>query len=161
MDAIKLVFASVFSDSAKTYFESINHKIEEEKMAIVLQEVVGNQYDEYYYPHISGTAQSHNYYPVAHMKPGEGFSVIAVGLGQYVVQGEKACRFSPAYPDLEISSSKDSYKNSQVKFYAVNLGSPDFNLIEGEEAGLIRLDISTESEKHGNLKHCASVYDIR
>jgi hypothetical protein len=158
MNAIKLVFASIFSDGARTYFESINHKIEEEKMAIVLQEVVGNQYGDYYYPHISGTAQSHNYYPVAHMKPEEGFSVIAAGLGQYVVQGEKAWRFSPAYPGLEISSARDSFKNSQVQFYAVNLGKPDVNLMEGEDAGLIRLDIA-QAEKDGNLKHCASVYD--
>lgn len=159
MDAIKLVYASIFSDHAKTYFESIDYKIEEEKMAIVLQEVVGNQYDSCYYPHISGTAQSHNYYPVAHMKPEEGFSVIAVGLGQYVVEGGKAFRFSPAYPDLEINSPKDMYRNSQLEFYAVNLAKPDVNLLEGEDAGLIKLDIS-RTEEHGNLKHCASVYDV-
>ena len=159
MDAIKLVFASIFSDDARTYFESIDNKIEEEKMAIVLQEVAGNQYGDYFYPHISGTAQSHNYYPVAHMKPEEGFSVAAVGLGQYVMDGEQSYRFSPAYPDIEISSSKDLYKNSQLKFYAVNLAKPDINLLEGEDAGLIKLDIS-EAEKHDNLKHCASVYDI-
>ena len=159
MDAIKLVFASIFSDDARTYFESIDYKIEEEKMAIVLQEVVGNRYENYYYPNISGTAQSHNYYPVAHMKPEEGFSVAAVGLGQYVVEGEKAYRFSPAYPDLEISSTKDQFRNTQLEFYAVNLGKPDINLLEGEEAGLIRLDM-TKAEKHQNLKHCASVYDI-
>jgi hypothetical protein len=76
MDAIKLVYASIFSMMPRTYFESIDNKIEEEKMAIVLQEVVGNRYGDYYYPHISGTAQSHNYYPVAHMKPEEGFSVM-------------------------------------------------------------------------------------
>jgi hypothetical protein len=158
MDAIKLVFASIFSDSAKTYFESIDFKIEEEKMAVVLQEVVGNQYDSYFYPHISGSAQSHNYYPVSHMRPDEGFSVIAVGLGHYVVQGEKACRFSPAYPNLEVISPWDMYKNSQVQFYAVNLARPEVNLLDGEDAGLIRLDIS-EAEKHGNLRHSASVYD--
>ncbi len=159
MDAIKLVFASIFSDSAKTYFESIDYKVEEEKMAIVIQEVVGHQYDHCYYPHISGTAQSHNYYPVAHMKPEEGFAVAAVGLGRYVVEGEKACRFSPAFPGLEINSNTDLYKNSQTGFYAVNLEKPDINLLEGEDAGLIRLNIS-EAEKHGNLNHLASVYDM-
>jgi hypothetical protein len=159
MDAIKLVFASIFSDSAKTYFESIDHKVEEEKMAIVVQEVVGHQYGHSYYPHISGTAQSHNYYPVAHMKPEEGFSVAAVGLGRYVVEGEKAYRFSPAFPGLEINSNTDLYKNSQTEFYAVNLEKPDINLLEGEDAGLIRLNIS-EAEKHGNLNHLAAVYDM-
>ncbi|TVR74645.1 MAG: pyruvate, phosphate dikinase [Marinilabiliales bacterium] len=158
MDGIKLVYASIFSDDSKRYFESINNRIEEEKMAIVLQEVVGNRSGDSYYPHISGTAQSHNYYPVAHMKPDEGFSVMAIGLGHYVVRGEQAWRFSPVYPDLEISSPKDQFKNSQLHFYAVNMARPEVNLLEGEDAGLIRLDIS-EAEKHGNLKHCASVYD--
>ncbi len=158
MDAIKLVYASIFSEDARNYFETINFKIEEEKMAIVIQEVVGEPYGSYFYPHISGTAQSHNYYPVAHMKPEEGFAVAAVGLGHYVVNGEKAYRFSPVYPDLEINSSGDIYRNSQLEFYAVNLAKPEVNLLEGEDAGLIRLSIS-EAEKHGNLKHCASVYD--
>lgn len=159
MDAIKLVYASIFSTNARTYFEAIHYKIEEEKMAVIIQEVVGNQFEDYFYPHISGTAQSHNFYPVAHMKPDEGFAVIAMGLGQYVVEGEKAFRFSPAYPTLDIVSSKDLYKNSQVHFYAVNLGGLDLNLLEGEDAGLIKLDID-KAEGHGTIKHCASVYDI-
>ncbi len=158
MNAIKLVFASIYSKNARNYFKAIGYKVEEEKMAIVLQEVVGNQFDKYYYPHISGTAQSHNFYPVAHMKPDEGFAVAALGLGQYVVEGEKAFRFSPSYPNLEIISTKDLYKGSQVHFYAVNLAKEDINLLEGEDAGLIRLDID-ESEKHGTLKHLVSVYD--
>ncbi|MGC9375586.1 MAG: PEP/pyruvate-binding domain-containing protein, partial [Bacteroidales bacterium] len=158
MNAIKLVFASIYSKNARTYFKAIGHKIEEEKMAVVLQEVVGNEYGGYYYPHISGTAQSHNFYPVAHMKPDEGFAVAALGLGQYVVEGEKAFRFSPSYPTLEIVSNKDLYKNSQLYFYAVNLSKKEINLLEGEDAGLIKLDIS-ESEKHGTLKHLASVYN--
>jgi hypothetical protein len=158
MDAIKLVYASVYSDHARNYFKAIDHKVEEEKMAVIIQEVVGNEFDGCYYPHISGTAQSHNYYPVAHMKPDEGFAVAALGLGQYVVEGEKAFRFSPAYPELEIISSKDLYKSSQVHFYAVDLKKENLNLLEGEDAGLIKLDIS-EAEKHKTLKHLASVYD--
>ncbi|MCD4834822.1 MAG: pyruvate, phosphate dikinase [Bacteroidales bacterium] len=158
MNAIKLVFASIYSKNARNYFKAIDYKVEEEKMAVVLQEVVGNQFDKYYYPHISGTAQSHNFYPVAHMKPDEGFAVAALGLGQYVVEGEKAFRFSPSYPNLEIISTKDLYKGSQVHFYAVNLAKENIDLLEGEDAGLIRLDID-ESEKHGTLKHLVSVYD--
>jgi hypothetical protein len=77
--AIKLVYASVYSDKARTYFKAIHHKIEDEKMAIVLQELVGSTHGDFYYPHISGVAQSYNYYPVAHMKPEEGFAVAAVG----------------------------------------------------------------------------------
>jgi len=158
MNAIKLVFASIFSKNARTYFKAIDHKVEEEKMAVVLQEVVGNRFGDYYYPHISGTAQSHNYYPVAHMKPDEGFAVAALGLGQYVVEGEKAFRFSPSYPNLDIVSTKDLYNASQLHFYAVNMVNENINLLEGEDAGLIKLDIDV-SEKQGTLKHLASVYD--
>lgn len=157
--AIKLVYASIYSNAARTYFEAVNYKIEEEKMAIVIQEVVGNKYDECFYPHISGTAQSHNYYPVSHMKPDEGFAVLAVGLGTYVVEGERTFRFSPKYPTIEINSQKDIYKTSQVEFFAVNLKKQKINLIEGEDAGLVRMDISAAKE-HGTIKHCASVYDF-
>jgi len=157
-NAIKLVYASIYSKNARTYFKAIDYKVEEEKMAVVLQEVVGNEFSGYYYPHISGTAQSHNYYPVAHMKPDEGFVVAAIGLGQYVVEGEKAFRFSPMYPNLDIISTKDLYKGSQIYYYAVNLEKQNINLLDGEDAGLIKMEIS-EAEKHGTLKHLASVYD--
>lgn len=155
-NAIKLVFASIYSRNARTYFEAINYKVEQEKMAVVIQSVVGNRFENAFYPHISGTAQSFNFYPVAHMTPQDGFAVIAVGLGQYVVEGERAFRFSPAYPSLDIVSHKDLYKNSQVSFYAVDMAKKELNLLEGETAGLISLDIS-EAEKHGTLQHLASV----
>jgi hypothetical protein len=158
-DAIKLVYASVYSKIARGYVEAIHYKIEDEKMAIVLQEVVGNRFEEVHYPHISGVAQSYNYYPFAHMKPEEGFAVAALGLGCYVVEGEKAYRFSPAYPTTDINSPKDQYKNSQVHFYAIDLSKKDVNLLEGEFAGLAKLDIDV-AEKQGNLRHCASVYDF-
>ena len=155
-EAIKLVFSSIYSDSSRTYFTAINYKIEQEKMAVVIQEVVGNRFDDAFYPHISGTAQSFNYYPVAHMVPEDGFAVIAVGLGQYVMEGERSFRFSPAYPSIDIISLKDLYKNSQVHFYAVDMSKKELNLLEGENAGLISLEIA-EAEKHGTLKHSASV----
>jgi hypothetical protein len=158
MNAIKLVYVSIYSKNARNYFKAIDYKVEEEKMAVVLQEVAGHKFGDCYYPHISGTAQSHNFYPVAHMKPDEGFAVAALGLGQYVVEGEKAYRFSPSYPNMDIVSTKDLYKGSQVYFYAVDLNKEDVDLLEGEDAGLIKLDID-ESEKHGTLKHLASVYD--
>jgi len=159
MDAIKLVYASVYSKVARGYVEAINYKIEEEKMAVVLQEVVGNTFIDVYYPHISGVAQSYNYYPFSHMKPEEGFAVMAVGLGTYVVEGEKAYRFSPKYPSIEINSPKDQYKGSQLDFYAVDLQPQPLNLLEGEDAGLVKLGIDI-AETHGTIRHCASVYDI-
>jgi len=156
-DAIKLVFASVYSTNAKGYVKAIDYKIEDEKMAVVIQEVVGNPFDNYYYPHISGVAQSYNFYPFAHMKPEEGFAIMALGLGRYVVDGNKAYRFSPHYPGTEINSTKDQFRNSQINFYAVDLNKQNLNLLEGEMAGLAELDIEV-AERHGSLKHCVSVY---
>ena len=154
--AIKLVFASIYSKSSRTFFEAINYKIELEKMAVVIQEVVGNRYGDYFYPHISGTAQSYNFYPVSHMTPSDGVAVMALGLGHYVAEGERAFRFSPAYPNLDIISQTDLYKNSQVKFYAVDLKKKDLDLLDGEKAGLALLDISM-AESQGTLDHLASV----
>jgi len=93
------------------------------------------------------------------MKPEEGFAVVALGLGRYVVEGEKSFRFAPLYPNLEINSARDQYKGSQLYFYAVDLKKQDVNLLEGEEAGLRKLDIY-DAEVHGTLKHLASVYSI-
>lgn len=158
LDAIRLVYASIYSPKARGYFEAIDYKIDEEKMGIIIQEVVGHRYQEYFYPHISGTAQSQNYYPVAYMKPEEGFAVAAVGLGQYVMEGMTSYRFSPRYPKLGILTNKQLFNNSQTKFYAVNLANTDLDLLEGEDAGLIRLPV-IEAENHGTLTHLASVYD--
>ncbi len=159
MNAIKLVFASIFSPTACAYFRAVHYKIEEEKMAVILQEVVGNEFDGYYYPHISGVAQSYNFYPYSYMQPDEGFASIAVGLGKYVVEGEKTYRFSPVHPQLEIYTPKDLFKNSQVHYYGIDMNKKDLNLLEGEDAALKKLEIDM-AEKHGTLKHCASVYDF-
>ena len=157
-EAIKLVFASVYSNTAKGYVKAIDYKIEEGKMAIVIQEVVGNKFDELYYPHISGVAQSFNFYPFAHMKPEEGFALAAVGLGKYVVEGNRAFRFSPKYPGTRINSLKDQFNNSQVWFYAIDMNRKDLDLLEGELAGISEEDISV-AERQGTLTHCVSVYD--
>ncbi len=159
MNAIKLVYASIFSPTAQSYFKAVNYKIEEEKMAVIIQEVVGHEHNGCYYPHISGVAQSYNFYPYSYMKPDEGFASIAVGLGKYVVEGEKTYRFSPIHPQLEMYTPKELFKNSQVHFYAVNLDKKDLNLMDGEDAGLVKLEID-QAEKHGTIKHSASVYDF-
>lgn len=158
-DAIKLVYASIYSKNARRYFEAINFKVDDEKMGIVIQEVVGTTFEGYHYPHVSGTAQSYNYYPVAHMEPEDGYAVSAVGLGQYVMNGNKAYRYSPKYPELQNSTPQEEVKRSQVGFYAINLKNQNPELRLGEDAGLINLEIS-EAERHGTLKHCVSVYDI-
>jgi len=157
-DAVKLVFASVFTKIARNYISAINGKLEGERMAVIVQEVVGNEYDGCYYPHISGVAQSYNFYPVSHMKPEDGFAVLAAGLGKYVVEGEKTFRFSPDFPEIEVTSLQDQVRDSQTEFYAVDLNKSNINLLEGEDAGLARLDID-EADKHQTLRHLASVYD--
>jgi hypothetical protein len=157
--AIKLVFASIYSDHSKSYFKAIHHKLEDERMAVVLQELVGQQHGNYYYPTISGTAQSFNYYPIAHMKPEEGFAVAAVGLGNYVVGGGRAYRFSPKYPKIETFSRKDLLNSTQVHFLAVDLSRKNINYMkDGDMAPLAMLDIDV-AEGHGTLNHCTSVYN--
>jgi hypothetical protein len=158
-DAIKLVFASTFSEKARNYFSIIHHKVEEEKMAVVLQVLVGNQYGDYYYPNISGVAQSYNYYPVASMKPEEGFAVAAIGLGTYVVDGWKSYRFSPKYPKVTIYSIKDLLVSSQVQFYALDCKTKEVDFLKNGELATLKLLNISEAEKHGTLTHCASVYN--
>ncbi|MCD6557070.1 MAG: pyruvate, phosphate dikinase [Bacteroidales bacterium] len=158
--AVKLVFASVFSETSKNYINAVNYEIEEEKMAVIIQEVVGNQYDQYYFPQISGTAQSFNYYPFGKIEPENGIVVAAVGLGIYVVEGKKAYRFSPKHPTLQNNSEKDLYKNTQTEFYAVDLSKEKIDFKKGETAGLIRLSISdAERINKDRMKHCLSVYN--
>jgi len=159
--AIKMVYSSIFTPEAKAYFSAVDYKIEEEKMAVILQEVVGQEYNGKYYPNISGVAQSYNYYPFSYMKPEDGFAVLGLGLGKYVVGGEKTHRFCPEHPKLQLASIQDQVKDSQNYFYAINMESEKLNLLEdGEDAATHKYDLSV-AEKDGNLLHCASVYDGR
>ncbi len=157
--AVKMVYASVFTPLAKSYFDSVNHSIEEEKMAVIIQELVGHAYGEYFYPHLSGVAQSYNYYPISHMKSEDGIGLIAIGLGKTVVDGESSYRFCPKYPKMKIFTIKDMLENSQRYFYALNLKKTKIDLMEGVDATLDKIPVSF-AEKHGNLDHCASVYDV-
>ncbi|QIA07249.1 PEP/pyruvate-binding domain-containing protein [Draconibacterium halophilum] len=158
--AIKLVYSSIFTESAQAYFDAVNYKIEEEKMAVVIQEVIGHEYNDKYYPTLSGVAQSYNYYPIAYMEPEDGFSVAAVGLGMYVVGGENSFRFCPKYPNLNASSLKDQLRDTQKQFYAIDLSNPDFDLVkDGEDAAIKKYRIK-EAEKDGTLEHSASTYII-
>ena len=158
--AIKLVYASIFTDSAQAYFDAVKYKIEEEKMAVVIQEVVGHNYDNKYYPSVSGVAQSYNFYPIAYMKPEDGFSVAAVGLGMYVVNGENSFRFCPNYPEINPTSVVDQVRDTQKSFYALDLTNPDIDLIgSGEDASIKKYRIA-DAEKDGTLDYLASTYDF-
>ncbi|MEN8116315.1 MAG: PEP/pyruvate-binding domain-containing protein [Bacteroidota bacterium] len=158
--AIKLVYASIFTDSAQAYFDAVNYKIEEEKMAVVIQEVVGHEYNNKYYPTLSGVAQSYNYYPIAYMEPDDGFSVAAVGLGMYVVGGENSYRFCPKYPHLNAESLKDQLRDTQKQFYSIDLSLKEFDLVAGGEDAAIKKYRIKEAEKDGTLEHSASTYII-
>jgi CheY-like chemotaxis protein len=157
--AIKLVYASVYSDAARSYFDAISFKVGEEKMAVLLQRVVGNQFQQKrFYPHFSGVAQSYNYYPVSYLQPGDGIAVIGFGLGKYVVDGEKAWRFCPKYPKIDFIAQSDFLKETQVEFYALNMEACDIDLLEGSDATLVRMNIH-DVEEDGTLEYCASVWD--
>lgn len=158
--AIKLVYASIFTESAQAYFDAVKYKIEEEKMAVVIQEVIGHNYNKKYYPSVSGVAQSYNYYPISYMEPEDGFSVAAVGLGMYVVGGENSFRFCPQYPHINPTSLKDQIRDSQKQFYAIDLTKSEFDLVaEGEEATIKKFRIK-DAEPDGTLEHSASTYLI-
>jgi len=156
--AVKLVYASIFTEDALAYFDAVNYKIEEEKMAVIIQEVVGHQYNHKYYPSISGVAQSYNFYPVSYMEPEDGFAVAAIGLGLYVVGGENAFRFCPKYPDINHSTIHDLMTSSQKMFYAIDMSRDTIDLEnEGQEAAIRKYTIN-DAEEDGILQHCASVY---
>jgi hypothetical protein len=156
--AVKLVYSSIFTESAQAYFDAIHYNIEEEKMAVVIQEVVGQNYNNKYYPTISGVAQSYNYYPVSYMQPEDGFSVAAVGLGMYVVGGENSYRFCPKYPAINPTTIGDQLRNSQKDFYAIDLSRSDIDLVAGGEDAFIKKYPVREAEKDGTLEHSASTY---
>ena len=160
VDAIRLVYASIFSPKSRAYFDIIHYKLEEERMAVVLQEVVGQVHDgRYCYPHISGTAQSHNFYPIHGIAPEDGIANLALGLGTYVVDGEQCFRFCPRHPRVDLVAPEAQSRASQRHFYALDLQDAAPDLIQGEQACYTRLDVS-DAEKHTDLSLLASVYDI-
>jgi CheY-like chemotaxis protein len=154
--AILRVYASTFSRSAKTFLEATQYRLEEEKMAVIIQRVVGRQHQTRFYPHFAGVARSHNYYPSPPATKDDGIAAVALGLGETVVSGGRALRFSPRYPLhlTHLSSVRDAVESSQRQFYALALDASD------------ELDVSAElrtwrienAEKDGTLDAVASTY---
>ncbi len=158
-DAIKLVFASAYSRAAKSYIEATSNRIEEEKMAVIIQQMVGQRYGNYDYPHFSGVANSSNFYPAHGMEPKDGVAVVALGLGRTVVEGGKALRFSPKKPTVlpQFGTIDDWLKTSQRKFFAVDVSDPDSYPSERDDFNLALLDLA-DAEEHGTLESLGSVY---
>lgn len=158
--AIKLVYASVFFEEPRRYIESTPSKIEEEKMAVIIQELVGNDYGGRFYPTFSGVAQSYNFYPVSHQTFEDGIASVAVGLGRIVSSGESALRFSPRYPEIipEFSTPEQAFENSQRTLYVLDTSRKEFTLSEKDDSTLKRINIA-DIRSDGTLEYVASTYD--
>ena len=164
-NAVKLVFASTYMSAPRSYAKNTMHRIEDEKMAVVIQQLTGARYGQFFYPAISGVAQSYNFYPVGRMKPEEGIAHIALGLGKTVVEGSTSLRFSPKYPQqmLQFSTVEDILQNSQRFFYALDLKQfPEEFASPGrfsDDLTLARLDID-EAADHPPVRHLCSYYEM-
>ncbi|MCB2218220.1 PEP/pyruvate-binding domain-containing protein [Desulfofustis glycolicus] len=139
--AIKMVYASIWFESPQAYSRGVGSGSREDLMAVIIQELVGKDYNGRWYPAISGVAQSHNYYPVQGMLPDEGIAHIALGIGKTVVEGEKNLRFSPAYPQklIQFSAVEDVLANCQRQLYALDLSSGD--CLNRYNANLVRYNV--------------------
>ena len=159
-DAIKGVYASVYYKDSKAYMQATRNVIDQEKMAVILQEVVGTQYGNHFYPSISGVARSLNYYPIGDEKAEEGTVSLALGLGKYIVDGGLTLRVCPYHPTqvLQTSEMEIALRETQTSFYALDLNNhgEEFSLDDG--FNLLKLPVK-EAEKDGALQYIASTYD--
>ena len=159
-DAIKAVYASVFYRDSKAYMTATSNLIDQEKMAIVLQEVVGNRYNDHFYPTISGVARSLNFYPIGNETAEDGIANIALGLGKYIVDGGQTLRFSPRHPHsiLQMSSMDFALRETQTRFYALDLENLAQQFSIDDSFNLLRLSLK-DADADGSLKYIVSTYD--
>ncbi len=159
-EAIKMVYASVYFKDSKSYMTATLNMIDEEKMGVVLQEVIGNRYNERFYPAISGVARSINFYPIAPEKPEDGIANIAFGLGKYIVDGGNGLRFSPRYPKkiLQLSTPELALSETQKFFFALDLKPESFEPDTDDTINLLKLKIK-DAEEDPALKLVASTFD--
>ena len=159
VNAIKFVYASTFCRQAKSYINSTTHRIEDEKMAVVIQPVVGTLHQDCFYPDFSGVARSYNYYPVGQAKPEDGVVNVALGLGKTVVDGGVSLRFTPAYAGIlpQFPSIKDMFNFSQRDFYAISMKHTASIAFLEEDQYLVKQGLE-RAEKDGVLQYLASTY---
>jgi CheY-like chemotaxis protein len=157
-EAIKRVYASTFSQHAKSYVRATPYRLEEEKMAVILQQVVGTLHGQRFYPDFAGVVRSHNFYPVPPMNFDDGIAAVALGLGRTVVDGGKCLMFCPRYPKnlLQFSSVEDILANTQTEFCALELDAVPPTVGPGHlREARFGLDVA---EKDGTLHAVASTY---
>ena len=158
--AIKGVYASVYYKDSKAYMTATSNVIDQEKMAVILQEVVGKQYDKRFYPNFSGVLRSLNYYPIGDEKAEDGIASLALGLGKYIVDGGQTLRVSPYHPHqvLQTSELDIALKETQTKFYALDtdMVSNDFKVDDG--FNILQLKVK-EADKDKSLNYIASTFD--
>ena len=159
-NAIKGVYASVFYRASKDYMVATSNVIDQEKMAVILQEVVGTQYGDRFYPHISGVARSVNYYPIGDEKAEEGVVNLALGLGKYIVDGGLNLRVCPAHPDkvLQTSEMDLALRETQTQFYALDLKNLSEEISVDDGFNLLKLSVR-DAELDGSLQFLASTFD--
>ncbi|MBP7840386.1 MAG: hypothetical protein KAZ89_02845, partial [Acidaminococcaceae bacterium] len=159
-DAVKLVYASVFYEAPVRYAQNADIRIEEEKMAVLIQELVGEYYGEHFYPAISGVAQSYNFYPYYPIKPEDGTVSLALGFGKTIVEGERTFRFSPVYPKLNplVSSPQEQMSKAQNLFYSVNLKKTANLTLQADEDYVYEKMPVSQAYKDGALEYIGSTY---
>ncbi|KAA3611034.1 MAG: hypothetical protein D8M58_13720 [Calditrichaeota bacterium] len=160
VEAIKFVYASTFFKAAKNYIKATKHKIEDEKMAVIIQEVVGQRHDDRYYPQLSGVARSYNFYPMSRANPEDGVVNLALGLGKTIVDGGLCWTYSPAYPTINppFANVGDMLKQTQTNFWAVNMGkAPAYDPIN--ETEYMNNENIIIADKDGALPFLASTVD--
>lgn len=159
-NAVKSVYASVFFRDSKAYMMATSNVIDQEKMAIVLQEVCGNAHNNRFYPSFSGVARSLNFYPINNEKTEDGIANVALGLGKYIVDGGVTLRFSPKHPHniLQMSTLDFALRETQTRFYALDLSNAASEFSVDDGFNLLKLPVS-EAEEDGTLKYIASTYD--
>ena len=159
-DAIKAVYASVFYRDSKAYMTATSNLIDQEKMAVVLQEVVGSRYDKHFYPTMSGVARSLNFYPIGNEKAEDGIANIALGLGKYIVDGGVTLRFSPRHPHsiLQMSTVDFALRETQTRFYALDLENMAKTFSVDDAFNLVKLSVK-DADAEGSLRYIVSTYD--
>jgi len=159
VEAIKYVYASTFFKGAKEYIRLTKHATSDEKMAVIIQAIVGGRYNHRFYPHISGVARSYNFYPTGNSKPEDGIVDLALGLGKTIVDDGVGWPFSPAYPQVNppYNTLGDLLKQSQTEFWAVNMGEPPAYDPIKETEYMHKYSIA-DAERDRNLKYLASTY---